>query len=151
MSFTSLYFMVFVFAVCVFYYLVPGKYQWVLLLFASYGFYAAQGLTCIVFLLAVTLTVYLSALSIGWQQEKADREGEKMLEEGASLEERKIYKAKKKKAAKYIVIVCFFVNLGILAVLKYLNFGIDNLNRIFSWIGYGKQVTYMDVTIHSQS
>ncbi|MCI8562348.1 MAG: MBOAT family protein [Lachnospiraceae bacterium] len=147
MSFTSLYFMVFVFAVCVFYYLVPGKYQWVLLLFASYGFYAAQGLTCIVFLLAVTLTVYLSALSIGWQQEKADREGEKMLEEGASLEERKIYKAKKKKAAKYIVIVCLFVNLGILAVLKYLNFGIDNLNRIFSWIGYGKQVTYMDLLL----
>lgn len=147
MLFTSFSFFVFVLIVFVVYYLVPGKCQWVILLIASYSFYAAQGVLCVFFLLITTLTVYLTALKICQMQEKTNREERKLMEAGASREERKTYKVKRRKSTKYLVILCLLVNLCILAVLKYLNFGIDNLNRILSLFRAGRQITYIDLLL----
>ena len=44
MAMTSFNFLVFLAAVIVVYYLVPKKYQWCVLLIASYGFYLSSGI-----------------------------------------------------------------------------------------------------------
>lgn len=147
MSFTSLGFLVFVFLAVVIYYLIPGKCQWVVLLIASYIFYATQGFFCVVFLMLTTITVYLTALLLCRIQEKTVSREKRLVEAGATREERKIYRAKSKRRAKGFVILCLLVNLCILAVLKYLNFGIDNLNRILTLLQTGKQITYIDLLL----
>lgn len=147
MSFTSLSFLFFVAAVCVVYYLFPKRYQWVILLGASYLFYALQGRRCMVFLLVTTVTVYLTAAVVGRMQENTDRAVQEMSGKGLSGEKRKEYKAVRKKRAKYLVTACIVSNLCILALLKYLNFGIDNLNRITAFFGWGEQVTYRDMIL----
>ena len=147
MSFTSLSFLLFVTVACIIYYLVPKKSQWMVLLAASYGFYAAFGMVCMAVLLTVTLSVYLTAFRVGRMQERT-AEGERRLSvEGAPLEERKAYKLKRKKGMKRIVVLCLLGNLSLLAVFKYINFGIDNLNRILSWSGRGGQITYVDLLL----
>lgn len=144
MSFTSVSFMGFTAAVFLAYYLLPKKIRWYILLIASYLFYAGQGWQCMVFLLATTVTVYLAAIAVSRMQERTAEEERRMAAEGAPGEVRKKYKAGRKKKAKYLVAACFFANLGILAVLKYLNFGIDNWNRISGILGIGMQITYVD-------
>ena len=147
MSFTSLSFLFFVAAVCAVYYLFPVRYRWVVLLAASYLFYASQGWQCMVFLLVATVTVYLTAAVVSWMQENTDRVVQEMSGKGVSGEKRKEYKAGRKKRAKHLVTVCIVSNLCILAALKYLNFGIDNLNRITVFLGWGEQVTYRDMIL----
>ncbi len=147
MSFTSLSFLFFVAAVCVVYYFFPVKYRWVVLLAASYLFYALLGWQCMVFLLVATVTVYLTAAVVSRMQENTDRVVQEMSGKGVSGEKRKEYKAGRKKRAKHLVTVCIVSNLCILAALKYLNFGIDNLNRITVFLGWGEQVTYRDMIL----
>ena len=46
------------------YHLCPAKIRWVILLLASYGFYASRSLAGLPFLLVTTLTTWLAALLI---------------------------------------------------------------------------------------
>lgn len=147
MSFTSLSFLLFVTVACIVYYLVPKKCQWMVLLIAGYGFYAVQGTLCMAVLLTVTLSVYLTALMVSRMQERTDAGEKRLSAEGASPEERKAYRLKRKKGMKRMVVLCLLGNLCLLAVFKYINFGIDNLNRILSWCGWGGQITYMDLLL----
>lgn len=147
MTFTSLAFLCFVFGVCVVYYLVPGKMQWIILLIASYGFYAMQKPVYLVFLLTSTLSVYLTALYIQNTNEKMAQEIAALSAQGISREEKKAYKARIKKKTKRSVIVCLLFNLCVLAVLKYFNFGIDNINRVLSLLRTGKQISYIDLLL----
>ena len=100
-----------------------------------------------VFLLVATVTVYLTAAVVSRMQENTDRVVQEMSGKGVSGEKRKEYKAGRKKRAKHLVTVCIVSNLCILAALKYLNFGIDNLNRITVFLGWGEQVTYRDMIL----
>jgi D-alanyl-lipoteichoic acid acyltransferase DltB (MBOAT superfamily) len=147
MSFTSLAFLAFVLAALLLYYLVPGKYQWIVLLLCSYVFYAAQGIFCLTFLLIITATVYLTTMAIARIEKAASVEEQNMRERSCPAEERKQYKARRKKLTKRLVVLCLLVNLGILAVLKYLNFGIGNFNRLASLLGSGKQITYVNLLL----
>ncbi len=145
MSFTSISFFIFIAAVSAVYYVFPKKFQWVILLVASYLFYAVQGWRCMMFLLVTTVTVYLTAVAVGWMQKNTARVECKMSENEVSGERRKEYKAGRKKREKYLVAACILFNLSILAVLKYINFGIDNLNRITTFFGQSTQITYQNL------
>ena len=61
MLFTSLGFVVFVAVLLLAYYLFPKKYQWTLLLAASYFFYAFSGLENFAFIIATTLSCFFVA------------------------------------------------------------------------------------------
>ena len=47
------------------YHLFPARVRWVILLLASYGFYAARGAMGLPFILLTTLSTWLAALWIG--------------------------------------------------------------------------------------
>jgi len=62
MLLTSFSFIGFVLLITCIYYVFPKRYQWVILLVASYSFYAIAGKTVIVFLMVTTISTYGSAL-----------------------------------------------------------------------------------------
>ena len=61
MTLTSLPFYLLVLALLVLYYLVPKRFQWVVLLIGSYAFYAFVCLRYMGFIVVTTLTTYFGA------------------------------------------------------------------------------------------
>ena len=62
MLFTSFGFILFLAILFPLYYLVPRRCQWVLLLAASYVFYAFAGWGCLIFIALTTVTCWYAAL-----------------------------------------------------------------------------------------
>ncbi|MDE6516714.1 MAG: MBOAT family protein, partial [Acetatifactor sp.] len=95
MLFTSYAFLGFIAALFLLYYLIPRRFQWKLLLAASYLFYFIAGPSWLLYILATTVTTYFAALWIekAGQQKKAYLKAHR---EQLSREEKKAYKDKMK-------------------------------------------------------
>lgn len=131
MLFTSIGFVGFIIIVAFLYYIVPKKFQWILLLIASYVFYSFAGIKYLLYILLTTISTYLATRYINKLQEECNFS---INDESKDLtrEEKKLYKASyKKKQMKYMVLT-LILNFGILGVLKYSNFVITNTNKIIS-------------------
>ena len=116
MLFTSYGFLAFLAAVLVLYYTLCRRFQWQLLLAASYLFYYWSGPKNLIFIMVTTVTTYFAALKIGHYGEIS---AAYIKENKAKLtkEERKAYKAGMKKIQRKWMLACLFLSLGILAVL----------------------------------
>lgn len=112
MSFVSLTFLAFVAAVLLLYYLVPRRFQWILLLIASVGFYLTAGVGMILFLIFSSAVVYAGALHMQRVRDAASS------------------KKAAKKANKKVLIAELLLNFGILFLLKYYNFLAVNLSAL---------------------
>ena len=135
MLFTSYTFVVFTAAVILLYYIVPKKLQWPLLLAASLAFYWYADPTGLPrylgFMLVTALSAWGCALLIGSEDKKSS---EYLAAHKADLtkEDKKAYKDKVKKKKAAIMAVCLLFNLGILAVTKYTEFFINNINALIT-------------------
>ncbi len=146
MLFTSYGFLLFIAVLGVLYYLLPGKVQWVLLLVASYVFYAIAGPIYIPYLLAVTLIVYFAARIIGSRlKEQNDFIAQHKKE--LSRDEKKEYKAAQKKRRMVFQVIAVILCLGILAVVKYANFFVGNINAVLSATGQATQLSFLDIAM----
>ena len=108
MSLVSNLFILFVAASVLIYYLVPRRFQWIVLLAFSYIYYIAGGPRYGVFILFSTIVTWLLALLI----EKTEGNGNH-------------------KGAKKLLIFGLILNFGMLGVVKYTNFTIENINALF--------------------
>ena len=72
MAFTSFSFLLFAAAVIAAYYLVPKRFQWWVLLLASYVFYLTADVRYLVFIVLTTVTTYFTALHMGKALEVQD-------------------------------------------------------------------------------
>ena len=85
------------------YFLLPNKkYQWIILLLASYVFYLFAGYRYVGFLILTTLTTYFAALFI----DLALKKQKKVLKEHKSLwdkEQKKAFKAKHKAKMRLVL------------------------------------------------
>ncbi len=108
MLFNSFQFLIFFPVVVIIYFLLPQKYRWVHLLTASCIFYAAFIPAYLLILLLTIIVDYFAGIYI----------------ENAKGKRRKLF-----------LIVSIFANVGILAVFKYYNFFIENINGLFSALG----------------
>lgn len=128
------------------YYIIPKKYQWKLLLVYSYLFYYLANPVYLIYILVTTVSVYL----LGCKIEKLREEQSLYLKshkEKLDREAKKEYKGKiKSKQWKYLLIA-LFINLGILAVIKYTNFAISNVNTALHFFGSGKQLGFVDFVL----
>lgn len=131
MSFTSGAFLLFFTLLLAVYYLVPGKWQWKLLLAASYVFYAFAGWWAVCYILATTLTTWLAAVKIGghYADQAAWLAANK---ETADREEKKARKAAAKGRARRWMLFGILFNFGVLAVVKYTDFILGNVNALLS-------------------
>ena len=109
-TFTSFYFLCFYVCLLFLYYLVPKKIRWCVLLFSSIAYYLLSGNgILILYPLVSCLSAYIGIRIMG--------------EEG---------KSSRRKAALIMVIV---LQIGILFVLKYVNFGINTINGLSKLFG----------------
>ena len=119
MLFTSYEFLAFLGLVLILYYVIPRKYQWILLLLASYIFYAFSGFRNFIFIIITTLSTWFLAGKIS-DLEISRKAYIRENKETLSSEEKKSYKAKVKKKQKGLLICALLINFGMLAVLKIL-------------------------------
>lgn len=120
MSLVSNAFLLFVLAAVILYYLVPPRAQWVVLLLFSYIYYLSGNAKYLFFILFSTCVTYLAALQIDRMQQAG----------------------KKKKDIKRFLILGIVCNLGMLGLVKYTGFFIENLNRIFSLELHGLEILF---------
>lgn len=132
MSLISMEFLLFVGIAVIGYYLIPGKCQWIWLLLFSYIYYASAGIKIIFFLLFTTVTVY-----------GAGRLLERINE---SEQDKKAAAAKRRK----VLVLCLILNFGMLAVLKYTNFAIENINAMFhTGISFQKMILPLGISFYT--
>ena len=74
MSLVSNLFLLFVVASVLVYYIVPHKWQWLVLLVFSYIYYIAGGLRFVVFILFSTIVTWLAALMIEKMETKGNQD-----------------------------------------------------------------------------
>lgn len=127
MSLVSISFFLFVIGTVITYYIIPKKYQWIVLLIASYCFYIISVRELVLYLLASTLSIYVGARLI---QKRNDES--KAISKDLDKDTRKAMKLTLKRKKQRIVFFALLVNIGLLLVLKYSNFMIGNLNGIFN-------------------
>lgn len=131
MLFNSLPFVVYLVCTLVLYYIVPKKIQWVFLLVASYAFYAIADWRYLFFIAVTTLSVYLVSLKV----EKINLEQKEYIKQHKNeltKPEKQAYKNKMKAKRWKWLLICLFLNIGILSVTKYTNFVITNINSLLS-------------------
>src|SRR5699024_9261764 len=114
MAFTSLTFVLLVLATVALYYLLPRRFQWLLLLAASMVFYLSGGGRTVIWLLAVAAVTWgcgLALQRLNDQRKGADKARQNQL------------KAAKKRVAALGALLCF----GLLYAMKYWNFTLELL------------------------
>ena len=108
MSLVSNLFLLFVAVSVLIYYIVPHRLQWLVLLCFSYIYYLACGVRYVGFILFSTLVTWLIALAV----EKTE-------------------KSENHKGARNLLILGLILNFGMLGIVKYTNFMVENLNALF--------------------
>ena len=146
MLFTSYEFIGFVALLLVLYYLIPKRFQWMLLLVASYVFYILADPMYLPYILVTTFTTYAAALIM---QKDADKTSDylKLHKEDMEKDARKAYKAARKKVRARIMTLCILINVGILMFVKYVNFIIGNVNSVLQVGDPAGQFALLDVIV----
>lgn len=134
MTLTSLPFYLLVLALLVLYYLVPKRFQWVVLLIGSYAFYAFVCLRYMGFIVVTTLTTYFGARGMDAMTARMEQTVAAHKQDW-EREERKAYKKRCKSRRKALMIAILLLNFGILAVLKYYNFFAESMEALFASVG----------------
>ncbi len=146
MLFASYEFLGFLFCVFLLYYVFPKQHQWKLLLLASYVFYFCADPIYLVYIFVTTVTTFLAGIGINKirEQQKIYLKENK---EHISKEEKKIYTGKMKSKRWKVLLLCLIFNLGILAVVKYTNFVISNINSVLEWIGNTEPLSFWNIVL----
>ena len=106
MLFNSLAYIIFLPCVFALYWVLPHKFQWVLLLISSYYFYMSWNAKYIVLILFTTIVSYIAA--------------------------RLIEHERNEKKKKTVLILAGLLCLGVLFIFKYFNFVVDSITRVLS-------------------
>jgi len=145
MLFTSYSFLLFVITVFISYYLTPKKYQWILLLCASYLFYGLVSIDYLGYIIVTTVSTYFISLKIHKINE--NKKSYLIDHKDFSRKERKNYKKKIKKQTKSYLTFGILLNFGLLGATKYTNFIIGNINSIITTLGTNGTLSFIDIAM----
>lgn len=127
MSFISINFAFFVILVLLLYYIIPIRYRWIVLLAASYIFYALAGVKYIAFIFLTSLSTY----GIARYVEKIDVKVKNHIRDNKDTltkEDKKMLKTMAKSNQRWLLFLCLLINVGVLFILKYGDFFIAYFN-----------------------
>ncbi len=127
MTYTSLIFALFCLVLLLAYYTVPKKIQWIVLLTGSVAFYLCSGVKYILYVVVTAFTTYITAL-FAYKNKKEFTERLPKLKETLSAEELRLAVKKNERRSRAFMLCAVAVDLGILIVLKYLDFVLSNIN-----------------------
>jgi D-alanyl-lipoteichoic acid acyltransferase DltB (MBOAT superfamily) len=121
MLFHSLQYALFLPCVVAAYWLVPHRFRWILLLLASYTFYASWRLGYVLLLIASTLVDYAVGRGLAATADRRRRRG--------------------------LLLLSLALNLGLLFFFKYWNFFGTSLGAASRWLGAGLEIPLHDVLL----
>ncbi|SHL05937.1 MBOAT family O-acyltransferase [Rhodothermus profundi] len=121
MLFNSLDFLLFLPLVVALYYGLPARFRWLLLLLASYVFYAWWKVEYLLLIVVSTLIDYLCGRAMG--------------------------RCTTRQARRPFLILSLVTNLGLLATFKYLGFFADALEALLGLLGHPTEVPTLDVLL----
>ena len=124
MLFNSFSFLVFFPIVVGLYFIIPKKYRQFWLLIASYYFYMNWNAVYAILILGITVIGYVGGILL-------DRAETGVHKDDALKVARK---------RKLCMVICAVLSLGILFTFKYLNFAVDNINRLLQLVGSSAQI-----------
>lgn len=119
------------------YYLLPKKLQWVWLLVLSYLYYFTFSIKTSVFLIFTTVVTYTGGILLTRMNESSKTylaANKETLDRAA----KKAYKEKVKKNKRRVVVAMLLLCFGLLGVVKYLNFVIENIDALVLAVGHGQ-------------
>ena len=125
MSLVSTGFLLFLLAGVIVYYIIPKKMQWVWLLVLSCFYYLCSGYKTIIFIITTTIVTYFAGVFLNKENERI-----KNIPAQADRSEKKKIKEDVKRRKKLIVALLLVIIFGILAVIKYHTFAIENINAV---------------------
>jgi D-alanyl-lipoteichoic acid acyltransferase DltB (MBOAT superfamily) len=151
MSFINTEFFIFLAVSAIVYYLMylikpVRKFQWIWLLIVSYYYYLSFGTDILFFILFTTVSTYVGALFI----EKFDKAGkDKLAAEKATLtkEEKKAIKNAVKTKKRIVTAIMLVANFGVLGLIKYLNFFIENINSVMKFAGSSSSIALVNLVL----
>lgn len=129
MLFNSFEFLLFFPFVSIVYFSIPHKIRYLWLLGASYFFYMNWNAKYALLLFGSTFITYVAGIVIGRFQKK------------------EIDEVKKVKYKKICVAISFILNLSILAIFKYANFAINNLNMLLEKLHLQMDIPNWDIVL----
>lgn len=144
MTFIQVKFLIFLIVIFFAFYICPIKYRWIVLLGSSIVFYAIAGVKYLPFIFVTSFTVYLAGRKMGRiydAQEEAAKEKE------LSRKEKKELREQAKAKCKKTLLLTLILNLGILAVCKYLKFFIGPVNSLIQSAGGSRQLTAASIIV----
>lgn len=121
MLFNSFAFVVFLPLVVATFFLTPPRFRWVLLLAASYVFYAWWKVGYLLLIVLSTVVDYWAGLQMGRRPDQRSR--------------------------RLFLLVSLLVNLGLLGFFKYFNFFSTSLGALATWFGVGYDPVLVDVLL----
>ena len=125
MSLVSYEFLAFFAAAAILYYVVPKRFQWIMLLAVSFLFYAGGGAVYLLYPMITAVSTWFLALRIG----RVDSAAQTYIQEQKpDKEQKKAYQAQIRKQKKRLMTTGILLNFGILVVLKYTDFLLGNLH-----------------------
>lgn len=121
MLFNSFNFIIFFILVTVAFYILPHKARIWMLLISSYYFYMCWKPVLIVLIVLMTFINYCASGLI--------------------------YKAEGKKSKKSILVICLFIDFGILFMFKYFNFAVNSIYSVMGLLGFHYNVPEFDIIL----
>ncbi len=143
MNITSFFFFCYVALLVAVFYIVPKKLQWIVLLIGSIGYYLTSDVKYIFFLLATIISTYCFGVLMQKTNEKL---AAKIKADGTDRESRKKINDAFKKKKRWILVGNIFITLGLLFVMKYTGFVLDNiqsLSDLFGWSFEKPELNYI--------
>lgn len=132
MLFTSYEFIGFVAVLLLAYYIIPQKFQWMLLLAFSCIFYYVANPIYLLYIFTTIISTYLIACKM---EKHSDKQS---ICKDMTREEKKAFKKQQKKIRLRWLVGCLILNIGILIAVKYLNFILENVNAVLYATGFAK-------------
>jgi len=145
MSFSSLTFFLFLMLIALIYYVIPKRFQWCVLLAASYAFYLSSGVKQVLFIVSTTLITYTAGLLMQRIRDQAKAEQEKIPD--LTKEQKREWKKKTKDKVFRVQFVSVALSLGILIVIKYSNFAITSLNSVLSAFSVNTEIPMVNILV----
>ncbi len=148
MAFFSWQFITFLTISVVVYYLIPGRFQWLVLLASSAWYYMVGGGPRAAVFVAVTVVttwggaVLMDGISSG--EESRFRKSQNLGAEKLSRDQKRVLKAAVQKKKRRIMVLVLLLNFGILGVVKYGNFVTTNINSLFEHFHTGTSIPVAD-------
>ena len=133
MTITSVYFLLFLLAVFVVFYICPVRFRWIVLLAASLYFYVAAGaVKFIPFIVYTSFIVWICARRIGKLYEEMDK---RLETEELDRKEKKQLKETYKTRAKRYLVLALVLCVGMLCVCKFAKYAVAYGNLLINRLG----------------